>query len=325
MSYLSPLTDKSSTELFPAVQNTFPSLSLHKAAAPDYSKVRFIFLMRQFPLLKLCEMQFEVADHSRPSLILAAIVCAFTEQVTDDHTSFDLWSGRILPQKSNAMPRTNAGWWDIHWQAAGAGRGWGIIWRRARLGLLPPAPQVCPGKGLAPTPCPFAFSLPSLKQNQCLKRKETNQHIKYEFLKKCLSLWIAHSLLSQPPLCLRPLARPVLVPCQRNSGSVCPLWLSQSSGESVGLANTDSCWDLHRAAAAFGQSSPHCPPMPQHPDTPVLPLFHSCLALTHVWLQESNWHFIQHWTMLLPLLSKPSCFSANLALQMHFNNGTYSD
>lgn len=55
-------------------------------------------------------MQFEVAgDHSSPSLLLAAIVCAFIQQVTDDHISFDLCSGRILPQKSNIMPRTNAG------------------------------------------------------------------------------------------------------------------------------------------------------------------------------------------------------------------------
>lgn len=46
VSYLSPLKDKSNTELFPAVHNTFPSLSLHKAAAPVYSKVHFIFLMR---------------------------------------------------------------------------------------------------------------------------------------------------------------------------------------------------------------------------------------------------------------------------------------
>lgn len=61
--------------------------------------------------------------------------------------------------------------------------------------------------------------------------------------------------------------------------------------------------------------SPHCPPLPHDPATPVLPLAHSCLAPTHVWLEESNWHFIQHWTMLFPLLSKLSCFSANLALQ----------
>lgn len=40
------LKDKSNTELFPAVHNTFPSLSLHKAAAPVYSKVHFIFPMR---------------------------------------------------------------------------------------------------------------------------------------------------------------------------------------------------------------------------------------------------------------------------------------
>lgn len=74
-------------------------------------------------------------------------------------------------------------------------------------------------------------------------------------LKKCLSLRTAHRLLSQPPLCLRPLASPVLVSCQRNSGSVCPLWLSQSSGESVGLANTNSCWDLHRGAAQLPASA----------------------------------------------------------------------
>lgn len=88
------------------------------------------------------------------------------------------------PKRADIMPRTNAGWWDIHWQAAGARRGWGIIWRRTQLELLPPAPKVCPGKGLAPTPCHFAFSLPSPKQNQCLTGKETNQHVKYWFLKK---------------------------------------------------------------------------------------------------------------------------------------------
>lgn len=45
-SCLSSLKDKSSTELFPVVHHTFPSLSLHEVAAPVYSPVYFIFLLR---------------------------------------------------------------------------------------------------------------------------------------------------------------------------------------------------------------------------------------------------------------------------------------
>lgn len=220
------------------------------------------------------------------------------------------------PKRADVMPRTNAGWWDIHWQAAGARRGWGIIWRRTQLELLPPAPKVCPGKGLAPTPCHFAFSLPSPKQNQCLTGKETNQHIKYWFLKK-MPLSMDSTQLAEPASSVpQAFGQPSFgaLP-EKQWKCVSTLAFTEQWG-SVGLANTNSCWDPRRAAARPSASpQPTLPTSATDPATPVLPLAHSCLAPTHVWLEESNWHFIQHWTMLFPLLSKPSCFSANLALQ----------
>lgn len=77
---------------------------------------------------------------------------------------------------------------------AGAG---GLAEGKHKWSCFPPVPKVCPGKGLAPTPCHFAFSLLSPKQNQCLKGKETNQHIKYEFLKK-MPLSVDSTQLAEP-------------------------------------------------------------------------------------------------------------------------------
>lgn len=201
-------------------------------------------------------------------------------------------------------------------------REWWFIWRRAQPQLLPPAPKASEGKGLASASCHFAFSLLSPTQNQFLEGKETNKCCKIMALEECPSSWIAHSLLSLAPLCLRPFASEVLVPGHRSSGSVGPLWLSQSKGEPMRLENIDQLLRPTEllALGLLLTPPPCCPPLP------LLPWpFQSCLAPIHVQL-ENNWHVILHWTMLFPCLSKPSCFfKASLALQMHFNNGTYSD
>lgn len=80
---------------------------------------------------------------------------------------FGLRSGGTLPQKS--WRRQDH---EVH---AGGPQGLtGGCWctqRRPRPELPPPAPKACPGKGLAPAPCPFCFLAPLSSAEPVFKRE----------------------------------------------------------------------------------------------------------------------------------------------------------